>query len=266
MEIELKDISFEYAYPKSLVLQNINLKIEKSDVVALMGASGSGKSTLIKIISSFLKPTTGSALIKGKTILLNKPHQSLAYVSQSSQKTLFPWLSVEKNLYYPNKLRGTFNEVSKKYCDELLSTLKLDKCRKSFPNKLSGGEQKRLSLAVALSYKPEIVLLDEPFSGIDFKLTEELWDILYQDFQTRKPTVLFVTHSLDEASLLANRTVFLKNISNEKDKEFFSLHFPDKCIKDFDGSGTLPRYEQITNANIINYRGYLLEQFNSPLR
>jgi NitT/TauT family transport system ATP-binding protein len=265
MEIELKDISYEYTYPKTLVLQNINLKIEKSDVVALMGASGSGKSTLIKIISSFLKPTTGKALIDGQIVQLNKPHHSLAYVSQSSHKTLFPWLSVERNLYYPNKLRGTLDKTSKTYCDDLLSTLKLDKCRKSFPNKLSGGEQKRLSLAVALSYKPEIVLLDEPFSGIDFKLTEELWDILYQDFQTRKPTVLLVTHSLDEASLLAKRTIFLKNISKEPDKEYYSLYFPEKSITDFDGAATVPRYLQIANAKFVNYKGYLLEQFNLPI-
>lgn len=262
MEIELQNISFQYDFPTDLVLQNINIKIEKSDVVALMGTSGSGKSTLIKIISSFLKPTSGDVLINGKSVQVNKPHQSLAYVSQSSYKTLFPWLTVENNIYYPNKLRGTLNAEAKKYCDELLTTLKIEHKRKSFPLKLSGGEQKRLSLAVALSYKPEIILLDEPFSGIDFKLTEELWDVLYSDFQRRKPTVLFVTHSLDEASILANKTVFLKNISKEKEKEFFTLFFPEKKLCDFDGTVSLPRYEQMTNPQIVDYRKYLLEQFN----
>ncbi|MDP1764107.1 MAG: ATP-binding cassette domain-containing protein [Sediminibacterium sp.] len=265
MEIELQNLTFQYDYPPSLVLQNINLKIEKGDVVALMGPSGSGKSTLIKIISSFLKPSSGNVLINGNPIQINKPYPNLAYVSQSSHKTLFPWLSVEKNIYYPNKLRGNLNSESKQYCDELLSTLKIDRKRKSFPFNLSGGEQKRLSLAVALSYKPEIILLDEPFSGIDFRLTEELWDVLYSDFQERKPTVLFVTHSLDEASLLASKTVFLKNISTEKDKEFFTLHFPDKTVFNFDGEPTLPRYEQMMNHKIIEYRKYLLEEFNKEI-
>lgn len=254
MSIELRDLCFQYGYPKTDVLRNINLKIEKGEVVALMGTSGSGKSTLINIISSFLKPTSGEVLINDNPVELNHPYKSLAYVSQSSIKTLFPWLSVEESVYYPNKLRNQLNPETKQYCEELLQTLKIDHRRTSFPLKLSGGEQKRLSLAVSLSYKPEIILLDEPFSGIDFKLAEELWDVLYQDFQKRTPTVLFVTHSLDEATILADKVIFLNRSK--------SLSKPEKTVFDFESSNTMPRYKLITNPSIVNYKSYLLEKFN----
>lgn len=258
MEIELQNLSFRYDYPPTLVLHDINLKIEKGDVVALMGTSGSGKSTLIKIISSFLKPTSGNVLINGIAVQANNPFTSIAYVSQSSIKTLFPWLTVEENIYYPNKLRGKFNLDTKQYCEELLSILKIQDKRKSYPLKLSGGQQKRLSLAVALSYKPEIILFDEPFSGIDFKLAEELWDVLYLDFQKRNPTVLFVTHSLDEATILADKVIFLNGSK--------TLSQAEKTISDFEKINSTPRYDLMKNPKIIVYRNYLLEQFNSSIK
>lgn len=254
MDIEIKNLYFQYNFPKSVVLRNINLKIESGEIIALMGASGSGKSTLIKIISSFLKATSGDVFIDGNPVELNRPCKSIAYVSQSSTKTLFPWLSVEDNLYYPNKLRNQLDDFTKQYCDGLLKTLKMEHRRKSFPLKLSGGEQKRLALAVSLSYRPEIFLLDEPFSGIDFKLAEELWDVLYLDFKKRKPSVLFVTHSLDEATILANRVIFL-NCSK-------GLSKPQKSISDFEVSEMIPRYKLIASPSILRYKNYLLENYN----
>ncbi|MBK9721986.1 MAG: ATP-binding cassette domain-containing protein [Saprospiraceae bacterium] len=259
MLIELIDLSFKYDFRPSFVLENINLQIKNGEVVALMGTSGSGKSTLIKIISAFLKPTSGAVLINGKRVQVNKPYKSIAYVSQSSLKTLFPWLTVEENIYYPNKLRNKFDLQAKKYCDELLAILKIEDERESYPMQLSGGQQKRLSLALALSYKPEIILLDEPFSGIDFKLSEELWDVLYLDFQIRKPSVLFITHSLDEAAILADRVIFLNN--------FKTLNQAVKTVNDFEFINTIPRYELLMrNESIQKYRNYLLEQFNSSTR
>lgn len=257
MSIEIRNLYFQFNFPTINVLQNINLRIEKGEVVALMGASGSGKSTLIKIISSFLKPTSGEVLVNEIPVELNHPFNSIAYVSQSSTKTLFPWLSVEDNIYYPNKLRRQLNDETRIYCDELLKILGIEHRRKSFPLKLSGGEQKRLSLAVSLSYKPEIILLDEPFSGIDFKLAEELWDVLYLDFKKRNPTVLFVTHSLDEATILADRVIFLNHSK--------SLSKPQKYIFDFYKSDTTPRYKLIVNPSMVNYKNYLLENFNQAM-
>ncbi|MBV6479213.1 MAG: Bicarbonate transport ATP-binding protein CmpD [Ignavibacteria bacterium] len=257
MSIELQNLSYEYSSPKTLVLNTINLKINTGEVVALMGGSGSGKSTLIKIISSFLKPTSGKVLINGNEVALNRPFKSIAYVSQSSIKTLFPWLTVEQNIYYPNTLRNQLNSETKEYCNKLLKTLGIEKIRKSFPLKLSGGEQKRLSLGVALSYRPEIILLDEPLSGIDFKLAEELWDILYSDFQTRNPTVLFVTHSLDEATILADRVIFLNGNKQISEAESSNNNFETNGLTNHN-----ERYKLLFNPTVIAYRNYLLETFN----
>lgn len=261
MSIEIRNLSFQYSFPKTNVLQNINLKIESGEVVALMGGSGSGKSTLIKIISSFLKLTSGEVLINGSAVELNHPFKSIAYVSQSSTKTLFPWLNVEDNIYYPNKLRNHLNSETKNYCNELLKILGIEHRRKSFPLKLSGGEQKRLSLAVSLSYQPEIILLDEPFSGIDFKLAEELWDVLYLDFKKRNPTVLFVTHSLDEATILADRVIFLNHLKGLSKTEKNIFDFGDNHIV----NNHKERYKLLLNPLIANYRNYLLENFNSAV-
>lgn len=257
MKIQLQNVSFQYDCPPAKILENINLTIDNGDVVALMGTSGSGKSTLIKIISSFLKPTSGQVLIDGKPIQTNKPFHSLAYVSQSATKTLFPWLTVENNIYYPCRLRNNFNSQARQYCDSLLATLKLEGKRKSHPLKLSGGEQKRLSLAIALSYKPEIILLDEPFSGIDFKLTASLWDVLHKDFLDRKPAVLFVTHSLDEASVLAHKVIFLNNSK--------TILQAEKTVFDFENSPGLPRFLEMAKPKVIEYRQYLLAQFNASV-
>jgi len=253
MSIEVRNLNFQYN-PKTIVLKNINLKIETGEVIALMGASGSGKSTLVKILSSFIQPTSGEVLINGNQVKFNQPYKSIAYVSQAASQTLFPWLSVRQNVYYPNKLRNLLNQEAKQYCDELLKIVGIDHRSDSFPLKLSGGEQKRLSLAVALSYKPEIVLLDEPFSGIDFKLSEELWEVLYSDFQKRKPTVLFVTHSLDEAIILSDKVVFLNSTKNLSDS-----------ISPSAKSATTPRYKVMTEQPMMDYKTTLLEKFNTAM-
>ena len=244
------------------MLKNIDIEIKSGQVVALMGPSGSGKSTLIKIISSFLEPTEGKILIDNRPVKVNSPYSSLSYVSQSSVRTLFPWFTVEKNIYYPCKLRKIFNNETKAYCDKLLDTLKIKPLRKKYPLNLSGGQEKRLSLAVALSYNPKIILIDEPFSGIDFKLTEELWDVLYNDFKERKPTVFFVTHSLDEASILADKVFFLKNSKGISIPEKSTPDFKDTCFQDFTISETTPRYKLLAHSSIVNYKSYLLNEFN----
>jgi ABC-type multidrug transport system ATPase subunit len=254
MKVVIENLSFNYSSPFSEVLKNVNLTINSGEVVAFMGASGSGKSTIVKLLLSFLKPCTGAIYFDDKIIEYNKPFNSMAYVSQSSFKTLFPWLTVEENLYYPNKLRGTLNTESKEYCDTLLNTLKLNHKRNSYPLQLSGGEQKRLTLAVAFSYHPKLFFLDEPFSGIDFKLTEELWDVLYNYFQEYKPTVVLATHSIDEASLIADKVLFFN-----KDKGIVN---PLKSISDFEVSKDVPRNKFILEPSIINYKKHLLEQFN----
>jgi len=257
MSIEIRDLSFRYDHSTEFVLDKINLQIGEGEVIALMGASGSGKSTLIKIISSFLRPTVGHVLINEKRVKPNRPHRQIAYVSQSSVKTLFPWLTVRDNVYYPNKLRSQLTKKRRDYCNQLLEILRISDKGESYPLRISGGEQKKVSLAVALSYKPRIILLDEPFSGIDFNLAEELWDVLHHDFQIRKPTVLLVTHSLDEAAVLADRTIFL-NRSRTLSRPSVAPRSP--------GREKWPRHAVLASAEMAPYKTELINEFNNAIR
>lgn len=257
MTIELKNISIGFEFPKTEVLKNVNLKVNKEEVVALLGYSGAGKSTLIKIISAFLEPTTGEVSIDERKVKRGKPDRKLGYLCQSAEKMLFPWLTVENNVQYPLYLREKLDEGGRKYCEQLLQSLNLSHRKKSYPQKLSGGELKRASLAMTLSYKPEIILLDEPFSGLDLELTKNLWDILYNEFENRKPTVLFITHSLDEAALLAHKTVFIT-----KSK---SLLIDDKTSENFKIPKTVPRYELLNHPDVVRYKQHLLSLFDQSL-
>ncbi len=257
MTIELENVSVSFDFPKTEVLKNLNFKINEREVVAMLGYSGAGKSTIIKIISSFIKPTTGKAKINGNEIEKGHPYKKLGYLCQSSEKMLFPWLTVEQNVLYSLKLRGELNPMTRKYCNGLIESLNLSHRTKSYPYKLSGGEQKRLSLAVVLSYQPDLLLLDEPFAGLDLELTKNLWDVLYKEFETEKPTVLFVTHSLDEAALLANRTVFITKSQ--------TLLKDSMKAADFNIPLTFPRYELLNHPSVIAYKQHLLSLFNQSL-
>ncbi|MDP1728465.1 MAG: ATP-binding cassette domain-containing protein [Bacteroidota bacterium] len=261
MNIEINNLYFNYSYPATTVLENVNLKINSGEVVALMGNSGCGKSTLLQIISTLIKPTKGiiNFYINDKKQDNNQIMQNLAYVTQDSDKMLFPWLTVEENLYYPNNLRNRLKcDGWKDHCDKILDDLKISHKRKNYPNKISGGERKRLSIAVALSYKPNIILMDEPLTGIDFKLTQELWDFLYEDFQIRNPTVLFVTHSLDEASILADRVVYFK-------EKFKSIWQPKRDFFYYEKVETFPRHELLKHEKVKEYKDYLLDEFKTAI-
>jgi len=261
MTLEVQGLYFNYLFPEDTVLENVNFRIESGEVVALMGTSGCGKSTLLQIISTLLKPTKGKVVFYNNDKIQDNKQvmQSLAYVTQDSDKMLFPWLTVEQNLYYPNSLRRRLNKEDWKIrCDNILDVLKISDIRKKYPHKISGGQRKRLSIAVALSYKPSIILMDEPLTGIDFKLTQELWDFLFSDFNDRNPTVLLVTHSLDEASILADRVMYFK-------PKFKSIYRPGKDFDYYEKDVKVKRHELLKHEGIIRYKQYLLDEFNNAI-
>ncbi|MBK8554447.1 MAG: ABC transporter ATP-binding protein [Lewinellaceae bacterium] len=201
MSLIIKNLYFQYTQ-KEPILSNISISINIGEKIAIMGASGMGKSTLLKVLVSYLSPSSGDIFFKSVPLNGSKPFSNMAYVSQSSYKSLFPWLNLRENVYYPLVLRNKLNKENQNYCDQLIQKLNLSHRTNSYPNNLSGGEQKRLTLAIALSYKPELFFLDEPFAGIDFRLTEELWDFLYQYFSLNNTTVLFASHNIDEVSII----------------------------------------------------------------
>lgn len=254
MSLVIENLNYSYN-PKEIILKDVNLNIQYGEIVALMGSSGSGKSTLLKLIMSYLRPISGSIRINNNSVVYNEPSTSISYVSQSSIKTLFPWLNVIENIMYPLKLRNQLTNENREFCNYLIEKFKLKDKLESYPLKLSGGQQKRLSLAIALSYRPDLVLLDEPFSGVDFSLTEELWSLLYEYFVSNNTTVLFATHNINEAAVMAARVIYLNKDRGITNSTAF--------LRDYENSKTNNRSDLLLKESILPYKSIIIEEYKN---
>jgi NitT/TauT family transport system ATP-binding protein len=264
VQIIIEGVDFSYRFPKKEILKNVNLIVERGEIVALMGTSGFGKTTLLKLISNLIKPTRGKISLTPRN---DNIKTKLAYLTQDANKMIFPWMSVESNLYYPLRLRNELTDQNKSYCKSLYEKLELDsKLLKSFPNKISGGERKRLSIAMALSYQPDIILLDEPLTGLDFALTQKLWDFLYTDFTERNPTVLMITHNLDEAIVLAHRILIIHYLDAYEHKESKTITELPLGINNYFSNTSTPRSNLLFEPEVMEYKKYVLENFNKMVK
>lgn len=188
-----------------LALDNVTLDIEKDQFVTLVGPSGCGKSTLLKIISGVLRPTEGELLFNGSPLV--RPSREIGMVFQ--RPVLLPWRSVLDNILFPIEMLGW--RVAK-YRDEamrLVELVGLKGFENALPNELSGGMQQRVSICRALIYDPQMLMMDEPFGALDAMTREDLSVELLRIWTERKKTVVFVTHSIPEAVLLADRVIVM---------------------------------------------------------
>lgn len=206
MFLNIQDVqkSFENRGQKEQVLQDINLKVEEGEFISLLGPSGCGKSTLLNIVAGLLHPSKGNVLLDNKRI--TKPGKDRGMVFQ--QAALFPWLSVEENVMFPLR-----KEMSKKEAKEVaqkyLKIVQLSPYSKHSPHELSGGMQQRVSIARALAMNPRVLLMDEPFGALDEQTRARLHDVLENIWLETKKTVLFVTHSIQEAVKLSDRIIVM---------------------------------------------------------
>ena len=186
-------------------LKDVNIEIEPGEFVCLLGPSGCGKSTLLRILSQLDTPTTGTIEVEQSN--RNSPLQSMVF----QEKGVIPWLTVEENVAFGLKMRHEQPEVIKKITDDYLYKVGLQQYRHLYPKELSGGMKQRVSIARAFANNPEILLMDEPFAALDeqnkFILQEELLSI----WEETQKTVLFITHSIDEALLLADRIILMSS-------------------------------------------------------
>ncbi|MGW6934175.1 ABC transporter ATP-binding protein [Lentzea sp. NPDC054927] len=186
-------------------LAGIDLEVGEHEFVAVIGRSGCGKSTLLRLIAGLLRPSAGEVLVAGERV--GKPRRDVSFMFQ--RPALLPWRSVLSNVLLPIEIFGL---VQRKYRDrahELLDLTGLGGFEKRLPHELSGGMQQRVSLCRSLIQSPRVMLMDEPFSALDAITRTELSEEL-QRVQLELPrTVVFVTHSIDEAVLLADRIVVL---------------------------------------------------------
>ncbi|MER9583257.1 ABC transporter ATP-binding protein [Mesorhizobium sp. M0276] len=187
------------------VLDRVDLSIRKGEFITLVGPSGSGKSVLLDIIGGLTQATSGDVQLDGRRI--TRPDPKTGYVFQ--QYALFPWRTALANIEYALEVRGVAKAERTATAHHLLALFGLAGFEDRFPNQLSGGMQQRVAIARALASNPEVLLMDEPFAALDQQTRELLQGELLRIWGKIKTTVIFVTHSIDEAIFLADRVVVM---------------------------------------------------------
>jgi len=187
-------------------LRDANLVVEKGEFVCLIGASGCGKSTLLRIVAGFEPPSAGEALMWSKSITGPAPDRGMVFQDYG----LFPWLSVRQNIGFGPASRGLPKAELRTLVDRFVDMVGLTRFADAYPHQLSGGMKQRVAIARVLANDAEMVLMDEPFGALDAMTRERLQDELLDIWQRTKLTVLFVTHSSEEAIFLADRVVVME--------------------------------------------------------
>lgn len=210
--IEFKDVTKQFQ--DKLALKQLNLKIKKGEIFVLVGPSGSGKTTTMKMINALHTPTSGTILFKDHDIQsynIQKLRWQIGYVLQ--QIALFPTMTVEENIELIPEMLGWKKEERRTRVNELLKEVDLDPeiYAKRFPAELSGGEQQRIGILRALAAKPDVILMDEPFSALDPISREQLQDLVLRLHERLQNTIVFVTHDMDEAIKLGDRIAIMRS-------------------------------------------------------
>ncbi|MGN6719665.1 MAG: ABC transporter ATP-binding protein [Candidatus Binatia bacterium] len=205
----LSKIFFEQNDPRKpglVALYNISLAIRKNEFVSLLGPSGCGKTTLIRIIAGLLVADRGEVLVNSQVV--NSPGRDRCMVFQ--QFGLLPWRTVVSNVEFGLEIDGVPREERRARADKYLELVGLKGFENYYPHQISGGMQQRVGIARALSKKPEILLMDEPFGAVDAQTREQLQEELLKIWAQTETTVVFVTHSIDEAIYLSDRVVVMQ--------------------------------------------------------
>ena len=205
-EVILSTDSINVVYQESLIaLQNVSLDIPAAKLTAILGPSGCGKTTLLKVIAGLIKPTSGSVKVRGKEIEGPGPDRALVF----QDFALLPWATVLQNVGFGLRARG----VPKKERDETslhyIKEVGLLGFEDKYPHQLSGGMRQRTGLARALTINSDILLMDEPFSAVDEQMRRKLQEDLLNLLKVENKTVIFVTHSIEEAVYLADKVIIL---------------------------------------------------------
>jgi NitT/TauT family transport system ATP-binding protein len=205
--ISLKGIShtFETRGKKLRALEGIDLEIGANEFVTLVGRSGCGKSTLLRLMAGLLRPTRGAVEIGGRPV--TRPRQDVSLMFQRS--ALLPWRTVIENVMLPVDILRLDRRVHRARAEQLLALTGLEGFEDRRPNELSGGMQQRVALCRALVHDPSVLLMDEPFAALDALTREELSLELQRIWGEERKTIVFVTHSIQEATLLADRIVVM---------------------------------------------------------
>ena len=196
-----------YAGAHVPAVSDVSLEVQQGEFVSIVGPSGCGKTTLLNMIAGFLPPSEGQITLDGRAVSGPGPDRGVVFQSFA----LFPWKTALENVTFGPKMRGVPREERERIGREYLALVGLLGAEGRYPTELSGGMQQRVAVARALANSPDLLLMDEPFGSVDAQTRMTLQEELTRIWQERRPTILFVTHDVEEAVFLANRVIVLSS-------------------------------------------------------
>ncbi|WP_129669009.1 ABC transporter ATP-binding protein [Phytoactinopolyspora endophytica] len=200
-----KEFVDAYTGETVVAIGDVSFSIEQGEFISVLGPSGCGKTTVLNIVAGFDTQTSGSVMVGGKAVDGPSPERGVVFQSFA----LFPWKTVLGNVTFGLRMRGVARQDREPIAQRYLELVGLEGFERKFPHELSGGMQQRLGVARVLANEPEVMLMDEPFASVDAQTRRKLQEDLTGIFETKRPTVFFVTHDVDEAVFLADRVVVL---------------------------------------------------------
>ncbi len=237
--------SFTHLSKDETIVDSLSFDIFADEFVCVLGPSGSGKSTILGLIAGFIKPNSGKILFNSK--IINRPDSSRTLVFQDY--ALFPWLNILDNVTFGLTTKSKSKNEIKEIALEYLNLVGLSAYKNHSISQLSGGMKQRVAIARALAVDPEVLLLDEPFGALDQQTRENMQIELLRLWSKTKKTVLFVTHSVDEALKLADRILVIGGK-------------PGKLL--FDTTVSVSRPRDFNNSQIVNVRNKILDKLAHP--
>jgi NitT/TauT family transport system ATP-binding protein len=202
-------------------LRDVTIGVAAGEFVSIVGASGCGKTTFLRMVDGLIEPTSGSILIDGQAV--TGPSSNRAFVFQ--RDSLFPWRSVLQNTVFGPEVRGDRMRDARGLAQRFLELVSLGGFDRYYPHEMSGGMRQRVNLARALTFNPDVLLMDEPFAALDAQTREIMQAELLRIWQEAKKTVLFVTHQIDEAVFLSDR-VLVFTVRPGRLKQIITIDLP----------------------------------------
>lgn len=205
--LRIADAGYVYHTPtgETQAVKGLSLTVSEGEFVAVIGPSGCGKTTVLSLIAGLLSPTEGRVTVCGSEASLSSAR--LGYMLQRDE--LFPWRTVERNVMLPLEIKGRKSHKNRQYALELIKKYGLEDFRKRLPHELSGGMRQRVALIRTLASKPGLLLLDEPFSALDYQTRLSVCNDVYRIIRNEKKTAVLVTHDISEAVSVADRILVL---------------------------------------------------------
>ena len=201
------DLTFQTNDGPVHALKDVNLNVTKGDFISFIGPSGCGKTTLLRVMADLDQPTDGTITINGVSPKAARESRAYGYVFQSAG--LYPWRTIGKNIRLPLEIMGISKSEQKERVEKVLKLVELEDFEKKFPWQLSGGMQQRASIARALAFDADILLMDEPFGALDEIVRDYLNEQLLKLWHSTEKTICFVTHSIPEAVYLSTKIVVM---------------------------------------------------------